>query len=112
MKFVKFLEILVKNQHGIKTQLGEDIKRFKYLKRLLKKYDETGNLKERLILNHIIVLQNVFGVEASGVLLFYKIDPEYWSALKTFMVFLNMIPEGEMDEIDMDSYVWKTLDKI
>jgi hypothetical protein len=54
----------------------------------------------------------VFDVGASGVLLFYKIDSEYWSALKTFMVFLNMIPEGEMDEIDMDSYVWKTLDNL
>ena len=93
-------------------EFQEDIKRYKYLKRLLKKYNETGNLKERLILNHIIVLQNVFGVEASGVLLFYKIDQDYWSTLKTFMVFLNMIPEGEMDEIDMDSYVWKTLDNL
>ena len=90
----------------------EDIKRFKYLKRLLKKYNETGNLKERLILNHIIVLQNVFGVDASGVLLFFKIDREYHSALKTFMLFLNMIPEGELTDITMDPYVWKTLEEI
>lgn len=90
----------------------EDIKRFKYLKRLLKKYDETGNLKERLILNHIIVLQNVFGVEASGVLLFYKIDQDYWPALKTFMMFLNMVPEGELADIQLDPYVWKTLENI
>ena len=90
----------------------EDIKRFKYLKRLFKKYYETGNLKERLILNHIIVLQNVFGVEASGVLLFFKIDKEYWSALKTFMMFLNMVPEGELADIQLDPYVWKTLENI
>ena len=93
-------------------EFQEDVKRFKYLKRLFKKYNETGNLKERLILNHIIVLQNVFGVDASGVLLFFKIDREYWSALKTFMLFLNMIPEGELTDITMDPYVWKTLEEI
>ena len=65
-----------------------------------------------LILNHIIVLQNVFGVEASGVLLFYKIDQDYWPTLKTFMMFLNMVPDGEMAEIEMDPYVWKTLENI
>ena len=90
----------------------EDIKRFKYLKRLLKKYYETGNLKERLILNHIIVLQNVFGVEAAGTLLFFKIEPEYWSALKTFMIFLDMLPEQEMTQIKTDLKVWNTLDQI
>ncbi len=63
----------------------EDLKRFKYIKRLLKKYHEGGDLKERLILNHIIVLANVFGVEASGTLLLFKIEQEYWSELKTFM---------------------------
>ena len=90
----------------------EDIKRFKYLKRLLKKYKDTGNLKERLVLNHIIVLQNVFGVEAAGTLLFFKIEKEYWSTLKTFMIFLNMIPETEMAEIALDSYTWETLKNI
>ena len=56
----------------------EDIKRFKYLKRLLKKYYDTGVLKERLILNHIIILSNVFGIEASSTLLQYKIDQDYY----------------------------------
>ena len=93
-------------------EFNEDVKRFKYLKRLLKKYDETGNLKERLILNHIIVLQNVFGVDASGVLLFFKIDKEYWSVLKTFMIFLDMLPEQEMTQIKTDLKVWNTLDQI
>ena len=90
----------------------EDIKRFKYLKRLLKKYNDTGELKERLILNHIIVILNVFGVEAAGVLLFYKIEPEYWSTLKTFMEFLNMIPETEMTNVKMDPHVWTVLQNI
>lgn len=90
----------------------DDVKRFKYLKRLFKKYQETGELKERLILNHIIVLSNVFGIEASGILLFFKIDKDYWPALKTFMIYLHMIPETEMQQIDMDPKVWKILEKI
>jgi len=93
-------------------EFNEDVKRFKYLKRLFKKYYETGILKERLILNHIIVLQNVFGAEASGVLLFYKIDKDYWPALKSFMEFLKMIPETEMTEVIMDEQVWLQLKNI
>ena len=93
-------------------EFNEDIKRFKYLKRLLKKYNETGNLKERLILNHIIVLSNVFGVEASGILLFFKIDRDYWPALKTFMIYLHMIPETEMQQVEMDPKVWEALENI
>ena len=93
-------------------EFQEDIKRYKYLKRLLKKYHETGALKERLILNHIIVLTNVFGVEASTTLLLYKIEPTYWPVLKTFMIFLNMIKEDELPEIGIDETVWKTLETI
>ena len=90
----------------------DDMKRFKYLKRLFKKFSKTGILKERLIMNHIIVLANVFGPEAVKVLLFFKIGPEYWPALKTFMIYLHMIPETEMNQIDLDPYVWKELEKI
>ena len=90
----------------------EDIKRFKYLKRLLKKYHDGGDLKERLILNHIIVLTNVFGVEASSTLLLFKIDPDYWSVLKTFMMYLHMIPENELLEIPTDDNIWKILETI
>ena len=93
-------------------EFQEDIKRFKYLKRLLKKYHEGGELKERLILNHIIVLTNVFGVDASSTLLLYKIDQEYWPALKSFMKKLNMIYETDMKDVPMDTYVWSKLDKI
>ena len=90
----------------------DDVKRFKYLKRLFKKYQETGELKERLILNHIIVLSNVFGIEASGILLFFKIDRDYWPALKTFMIYLHMIPETEMQQVEMDPKVWEALENI
>ena len=93
-------------------EFQEDIKRYKYLKRLLKKYHETGALMERLILNHIIVLTNVFGVEASATLLLYKIEPKYWPVLKTFMVYLHMLRETEMSEIGIDEKVWKTLQTI
>ena len=93
-------------------EFQEDIKRYKYLKRLLKKYHETGALKERLILNHIIVLTNVFGVDASNTLLLYKIERKYWPVLKTFMIFLNMIKEDELSHIGIDERVWKTLETI
>ena len=90
----------------------EDIKRFKYLKRLLKKYYDTGVLKERLILNHIIILSNVFGVEAASTLLLYKIDKEYWPTLKSFMKKLNMLYETDLQDVPMDTYVWSTLDNL
>lgn len=70
----------------------DDIKRFKYLKRLLRKYIAGKGLKERLILNHIIVIYNLFGVEAATKMLFFKIDKKFWSQLKTFLVFLNFMP--------------------
>ena len=102
----------VNPQSDGEDEFYEDIKKFKYLKRLFRKYHDHGELKERLILNHIIILSNVFGVEASGTLLFFKTDKEYWPVLKTFMVFLNMIPENEMTEIPMDKYVWTKLNNI
>ena len=95
-------------------EFQEDLKRFKYLKRLLKKHHDGGELKERLILNHIIVLTNVFGVEASGTLLLFKIEREYWPELKTFMEYLNMIPESDIafTNVATDEHIWKTLENI
>ena len=69
----------------------EDVKRLKYLKRLFRRYERTGQLNDRLILNHLIVLYNVFDKHATP-LLFYKIDRQHWSILKTFLVFLNRMP--------------------
>ena len=71
----------------------DDLKRFKYLKRLFNRYKETGELKERLIINHIIVLNNLFGVEAATKMLFFKTEERFWPQLKTFLVFLNYMPE-------------------
>ena len=73
-------------------EFEEDLKRFKYIKRLLKKYVVSGELKHHLILNHMIICFNVFN-EGAIPLLFYKIDKEYWSLIKTFLVFLNRIPD-------------------
>ena len=70
----------------------DDLKRFKYLKRLFRKYNTGKELKERLILNHIIVIYNLFGPEAATKMMFYKIDKKFWSQLKTFLVFLNFMP--------------------
>ncbi len=70
----------------------EDLNRFKYLKRLFSRYEETGELKERLILNHIIVVYNLFGVEASTRMLFLKLK-DYYQYLKPFLVFLNYCPD-------------------
>tara|TARA_R100000789_G_scaffold7286_1_gene11703 strand:- start:389 stop:757 length:369 start_codon:yes stop_codon:yes gene_type:complete len=87
----------------------DDMKRFKYLKRLFRKYDTSDVLKVRLILNHIIVLANVFGVDASTTLLFFKIEKKHWSTLKTFLVYLNYMPENDMKDIATDVKVLKEL---
>lgn len=78
--------------NAIVSEFDEDLKRIKYVKRLIKRYIATGELKERLILNHIIILSNVFGVEPSVRMLFYKMDDNDYSILKTFLLFLNFMP--------------------
>ena len=95
-------------------EFQDDLKRFKYLKRLLKKYHEGGDLKERLILNHIIVLSNVFGIEGAVTLLLFKIEPEYWSELKTFLLYLNMVTvfEPALSGVRRDEHIWNTLQNI
>ena len=90
----------------------DDMKRFKYLKRLFKKHEKTGILKERLIMNHIIVLANVFGPDAAKVLLFYKVGQEYWSTLKTFLIFLKYMDTSEMRQVLIDMKLMEVLRKI
>ena len=91
------------------TEFEDDLKRFKYIKRLLRKYYDTGVLKERLLLNHIIVLNNVFGADACATLLLYKIQEEYWPALKSFLLFLNILRDDELDHIIKDKNVEEIL---
>ena len=73
------------------SDLEDDLNRFKYLKRLLNRYKKSGEMSERLVINHLIVLYNVFGKAATDML-FYKLDKEYWSELKTYLVFLQRMP--------------------
>ena len=87
----------------------EDIRRFRYLKRLLRRYYNSGELRERLILNHLIILNNVFGVENAIRMLQYKIDDEYWPVVKTCLLYLGYIDEGWKQDIPLDQEVTKRL---
>jgi hypothetical protein len=84
-----------------REDFDEDMKRFKYLKRLLKRYVRGGSLRTHLIINHLIILYNVFG-EAATPLLFFKMEREYWSILKTLLVFLNKYPVGMLSNLETD----------
>ena len=90
----------------------DDMKRFKYLKRLFRKYDTSKELKMRLIINHIIILANVFGVEAATTLLFFKIEKNHWSILKTFLIFLHYMPENDLVEVPINHQVMGKLGQI
>jgi hypothetical protein len=76
----------------IMSEFKEDMKRFNYLKRLFRRYRKMGELRERLVINHLVVIYNVFGVEVATRMLFYKISKEDYSALKTYLLFLNYMP--------------------
>ena len=98
-------------------EFHEDLNRIKYLKRLFGKYQNQGILKERLILNHIIIMYNVFPIIPATRLLFHKIEEKYHIPLKTFLVFLGnlpneSIPEVEIDMIPLDQRIINTLRKI
>jgi hypothetical protein len=75
------------------NEFTDDFDRIKYLKRLFKRYQSKKVLKDRLILNHIIIFYNVFGVDAGTRILFFRLEEDLWPILKTFLVFLNLLPE-------------------
>jgi hypothetical protein len=75
------------------SEFNDDMKKFNYLKRLFQRYRKEGDLREQLVINHLVVLYNVFGPEVATRLLFYKISKEDYSALKTYLIFLNCMPE-------------------
>ncbi len=77
----------------IQSEFDEDYKKFRYIKRLLNRYRLSGNLKENLLINHLILTQNVFGIEASTRILFFRIDSRDWSALKTLLIFTSAMPK-------------------
>ena len=98
-------------------EFEEDLKRFLYIKKLLSRYNNNDTLRERLILNHIIILYNLFG-DALTNMLFYKIDSRDWSILTTFLVYLNRMPETidqfgiKLSDITLDKNVIEALRKI
>ena len=71
----------------------DDLKKIKYIKRLFNSYRNNGQLKERLILNHLIIFYNVFTVQAGTRILFYKIEKDFWPILKTFLIYLDRMPD-------------------
>jgi hypothetical protein len=77
----------------IMSEFKEDMKRFNYLKRLFKRYRKIGELREQLVLNHLVVIYNVFGPEVATRLLFFKMAKDDYSALKTYLLFLSCMPE-------------------
>jgi len=93
-------------QSVTREDFEDDLKRIKYIKRLLKRYKNTGELKTHLILNHLTVLFNVFD-DAAVPLLFYNLERDLWPAIKSFLVFLNRVPEypkSDIHVIDEDDY--------
>tara|TARA_R100000008_G_C3574539_1_gene164336 strand:- start:798 stop:1172 length:375 start_codon:yes stop_codon:yes gene_type:complete len=97
-------------------EFHEDLNRIKYVKRLLGKFEAKGLLRERLILNHIIILGNVFGLEATCRILFYKIEEKYHSSLKTFLHYLQYLPgtinELDLNKIPLDHKIMKALEEL
>ena len=83
----------------------EDLRRFRYLKRLLRRYYNNGELRERLILNHLIVIFNIFGFDNSVKMLEFKIDEEYWPVLKTCLIYMDYVKEDWKTEIPIDMEV-------
>ena len=103
-----FLIFAIKNyenpQAVTREDFDKDLSRFRYIKRLLKRYKSGGELKVHLLINHFIILYNIFG-DATTPMLFYKIDKSLWSSIKTFIVFLDKLPDypkSYIHEIDLD----------
>ena len=90
-------------------EFEDDMKRFKYLTRLFRNYESSKEFKARLIVNHIIILANVFGIDAATTLLFFKIDKQHWGMLKTILIFLNYMPDNEMNDIKTDQEIMTEL---
>ena len=93
-------------------EFNEDLKRFKYIKRLVNRYIENGVLSERLILNHLIILFNVFDIEPALNMLEIKLDDRQWKVVKPFLVFLKYIKNDQLVGIEMDEKVVEALRKI
>jgi hypothetical protein len=90
------------NQCLSADEFYDDIAKFKYVVRLLRRYRESGIIQERLLLNHIITIYNVFEIAAANRMIFHRVDIDLWPALKTFLVYLNYLPENLHKNINID----------
>jgi len=90
----------------------DDLNRFKYLKRLLGRYYNDGDLQERLIINHIVIIYNVFGIRAATKMLWYKVDKKYWPIIKPIMLYLNYITDQDKMDVPLDPEIVERLRKI
>jgi hypothetical protein len=103
------------NPHAItKEDFDKDLNHFKYIKRLLKKYKSSGELKAHLLINHFIILYNIFG-EATTPMLFFKIEKDLWSMVKTFIIFLERLPDSPrcyIHDIEIDDDCLSELERI
>jgi len=90
----------------------EDLAKFKYVVRLFRRYRENGKIQERLLLNHLIIIYNVFQIQAATRMLFYRVDKDLWYALKTFLIFLNYLPNSSYQDISIDLNIAKKLKEI
>lgn len=95
-------------------EFSEDVNRIKYLKRLFSRYEQEGDLKSRLIVNHLIVFNNVFGLVPASRILFFKVEERYHSILKTCLYFLDKLPTGipelELENIPLNHSILKRLE--
>ena len=94
------------------VEFNDDLKRFKYLKRLFRKYEFTGNIKVRLSVNQNVVLNNFFDTDCATTLLLFKIDRVYWPILKSIMGYLNYLYPNELDDIAEDEKIKKMLEEL
>ena len=92
------------------VEFNDDLKRFKYLKRLFRKYELTGNMKVRLAVNHIVVLHNVFNTDCATTLLLFKMKNIILAILKSIMGYLNYLYPNELDSVAEDEKIKKMLE--
>ena len=93
-------------------EFEEDLKKFKYIKRLVNRYLDGGDLSERLIMNHLIVVFNVFGIEAGVKILGLKLEGRHWPVVKPFLLYLKYLKNDEFTNIPMDNSVVEVFRKI
>lgn len=97
------------NQCVDAEEFYDDLNRFKYIKRLISRYEQTGDIQERLLINHIVIIFNLFGIEAAKRMMWYKIKEDHWDIIKPVLLYLNYITESEKIEIGLDPLIVERL---